>query len=132
MIIEDLNPHKYKLTEEIEDNLHILYAKIMMLYKALPREILSRNTFSVTSGLRSQEQQDKLIAAGKSRAKQSLHVLGAAVDLYDPRSELDEWVSNNVEVIQEIGLWFEHKNYTPNWCHVQIFAPQSGKRFFIP
>ena len=132
MQISDFNPHNLRMTEDIESNLNTLMIRIRLLLGKIPTEILHKNSFSVTSGLRSVEQQNKLVEQGKSRAKTSMHVIGAAADLYDPRSELDEWVSQNVKVIEDIGLWFEHKNYTPNWSHIQIYPPQSGKRFFIP
>ena len=62
----------------------------------------------------------------------SMHLFGAAVDLYDPRGDLDNWCFENVKVLEDIGIWLEHKVYTPNWTHVQIFPPASGNRFFIP
>jgi hypothetical protein len=62
----------------------------------------------------------------------SKHLYGQAVDISDPKRELQVWCSNNVPLLEEIGLWMEDFPYTSNWCHFQIIAPASGNRFFKP
>ena len=96
MRFEDLNPHNLPITYEIEANMRILLAKTRLLLETIPEEILHSNTFSVTSGLRSQAQQQKLIDNGRTKAKMSMHLFGAAVDLYDPRGDLDNWCFDKI------------------------------------
>ena len=67
-------------------------------------------------------------------APNSNHKQGLAVDLYDPKGEIDAWVTNpaNLKYILAIDLYFEDKSVTPSWCHVQIVSPKSGRRWFLP
>jgi hypothetical protein len=62
----------------------------------------------------------------------SRHLIGAAIDIYDPNKILQSWVLSNVKVLEEVGLWCEDFSATPNWVHFQILPPASGKRFFKP
>jgi len=65
-------------------------------------------------------------------AKKSKHMTCEAIDLEDKDGSLDAWCMDNLEVLQEIGLWLEHPDATPTWCHVQIVPPRSGNRVFKP
>ncbi len=62
----------------------------------------------------------------------SKHLTCEAIDLGDEDDMLDRWCLANLPVLAEIGLWLEHPNATPGWCHVQIVAPRSGRRVFMP
>lgn len=62
----------------------------------------------------------------------SKHLYGQAVDISDPKGELDTWCQNNVALLEQIGLWIEHSDYTIGWTHFQIIPPKSGNRFFKP
>jgi uncharacterized protein YcbK (DUF882 family) len=86
----------------------------------------------ITSGLRSEGQQAELIKAGKSNATKSKHLLGLAADIADPENKLYDFLQANPQLMESIGLWCEDKSATPNWCHIQITPPGSGKRFFLP
>lgn len=65
-------------------------------------------------------------------APNSNHRLGAAVDLFDPLNAIDEWCLKNLDMLEECGLYIEHPNHTPRWCHLATMPPKSGKRVFIP
>jgi hypothetical protein len=65
-------------------------------------------------------------------ATSSNHITGLAIDLKDTDNRLFEYVLQNLELAKELGLYFEHKNWTPTWVHIQLIAPKSGKRIFIP
>ena len=65
-------------------------------------------------------------------APKSKHMECLAIDLEDKDGSLDAWCLENLEVLQEIGLWLESPDATPNWCHVQIVPPRSGNRVFKP
>lgn len=64
----------------------------------------------------------------------SLHMKGMAIDLEDADGRLDAWCASDFGLAQlkDIGLWLEHPDYTPKWCHLQIIAPGSGNRIFRP
>lgn len=94
----------------------------------------------VTSGLRSMEDhlciyREKAakegVAFDESKVpKKSLHLFGAAVDIWDPHGELMDWCVKNEKRLEQIQLWVEAG--TRGWVHFQIYAPNSGKRFFKP
>ncbi len=68
---------------------------------------------------------DSKTGAGKSK-----HKLARAVDVYDPGDVLDNWLTN--KILEEEGLYREHPDSTPGWCHLQDLAPGSGNRTFHP
>lgn len=124
--IEELNPRGYPEDEPIRSNLVELFDRAMQLQKEYGKDLF------VTSGLRSQAQQDYLIEIKKSNAKKSNHLVGAAVDFLDHDGELAKWAMDNLDVLERIGLWLESPKHTVGWLHVQIFPPKSKKRVFIP
>ena len=61
----------------------------------------------------------------------SWHMTGQAVDLHDPQGALDRWCSGDgLPTLMSLGLWLEHPDSTPGWCHVQLRPPGSGNRVF--
>lgn len=94
----------------------------------------------VTSGYRSLEKHLAIYAAkgitDQSKIPmKSRHLSGLAVDLVpieDDIKHLQDWVLDNVKLMEEIELWFEKFEYTPTWVHCQIVSPKSGNRFFVP
>jgi hypothetical protein len=63
---------------------------------------------------------------------ESAHKTGQAVDIYDPRGDIDKWLLTNEKLLDHFELWFEHPDKTPNWCHMGTRKPKSGNRFFYP
>lgn len=63
-------------------------------------------------------------------APQSSHKLGLAVDVYDPSNALDDLIDD--QILTAYGLYREHPDDTPHWCHLTIKAPGSGRRTFKP
>lgn len=124
--LKELNAHSYPTTPEIDANLADLLVKLNKIRTAWAKPMI------VTSGLRSQAQQDGLIADGKSNAPHSKHLTGQAADIYDPNGDLKSWIMANISLIEEIGFWFEAFDSTPTWVHFQVLPPASGNRFFIP
>lgn len=122
----ELNPHNYPTTPEIDANLAILLNRMNQVRGAYDKPMI------VTSGLRSQAQQDALIQAGKSNAPKSKHLTGQAVDISDRDGQLKTWVLLNIQLMIDIGFWFESFQTTTTWVHFQIVPPASGKRFFNP
>ena len=71
-------------------------------------------------------------AAVPNASPRSRHLTCEAVDLADPDGSLDAWCMRHLEVLAAIGLWLEHPDATPGWCHVQTVPPRSGRRVFEP
>jgi hypothetical protein len=65
-------------------------------------------------------------------AKKSKHLTCQACDLADDDGALDAWCLQNQDALERIGLWQEHPDSTPRWCHVQIVPPNSNNRVFRP
>lgn len=114
--------HAKDLTQEIRDNAALTVAKVNNLLA------IAKIDAKVTSGWR-----PPAINAGvKGAAKKSRHMTGQAVDLADPKGDLDRWCLDNVAELERIGLWLEHPDATPTWCHLQTVPPGSGRRVFRP
>ena len=130
--ISELNPHGYETSEVIDRHLRMTFERVMELQGAYLEEHPDEPGFQINSGLRSDEHQQRLIAAGKTNAVHSKHLAGLAVDINDPEGKIGKWALENAGVLARIGLWAEHPKHTKNWLHVQSSPPKSGKRFFIP
>jgi hypothetical protein len=65
-------------------------------------------------------------------SKKSKHMICQAIDLNDDDGSLDAYCMANQGLLAQIGLWLEHPDSTPKWCHVQIIPPASGNRVFPP
>jgi len=69
-------------------------------------------------------------------AKFSKHKTGHAVDIYDPNNDIDKWDTDGI--LEEHGLYREHPDDTPTWCHLQdippgpVGAPDRKVRTFKP
>jgi uncharacterized protein YcbK (DUF882 family) len=92
---------------------------------------------TVTSGLRTKNDQiriykEKGITDISKIPMSSRHLSGEAIDIFDPKKELQKWCKENEKFLEEIGLWMEDFSATPNWCHFQTKPPKSGKRWFLP
>lgn len=119
------------LSKEVQDNLMTLLERINKIRAKWGKPM------TVTSGLRTKEDQirvykDKGITDITKIPMGSQHLKGAAIDISDPKKELQKWCLANEKVLEEVGLWMEDFSATPNWCHFQIVAPKSGKRWFLP
>jgi uncharacterized protein YcbK (DUF882 family) len=117
--------------EELEDNLDELLRKINIVRDQWGKPM------TVSSGWRSKEDQIRIYAQKgitdiKKIPMTSKHFSCQAVDIYDPKKELQEWIKKNLPLMEKIGVWFEDFSYTPNFVHFQTVPPKSGRRFFIP
>ncbi len=119
------------LSKEVQDNLMTLLERINKIRAKYGKPMI------VTSGLRTKEDQIRVykergITDIKKIPMGSQHIKGAAIDIFDPKKELQKWCLANEKTIEEVGLWIEDFSATPNWCHFQIYPPRSGKRYFKP
>jgi hypothetical protein len=116
----------YPLTPELEANLTKLLEAVNKLRIAYGQALV------VTSGYRPGHFNKS--AKGASR---SAHMTCEAVDFRDSDGALGKWCLNNLQLLEQLGLYMESPLYTheppgKRWIHVQIRAPKSGNRVFIP
>lgn len=115
-------PHAGELTEVMRRNAAatVQRANALMACAGIAR--------GVNSGWR-----PHAINAGIAHASpRSRHLSCEAIDLADGDDSLDQWCLSHLPMLARIGLWLEHPDATPGWCHVQIVAPRSGRRVFMP
>lgn len=66
----------------------------------------------------------------------SAHLSGQAIDIADPKGELQAWIKANPQIIEQADLYLEDFSATPTWVHLQIRPFKSykpgGTRFFKP
>lgn len=60
----------------------------------------------------------------------SQHLICSAIDLEDHDGKLHEFCLNNNELLESLDLYCETRQ--GGWQHMQLFAPKSRKRWFIP
>lgn len=108
-----------EIPSDLQANLEDLYKKINLVRSKYGKPMI------VTAGYRTVEH-DK----SKGRSGKSDHCKCKAIDIYDPKRELAQWVKENEDFIASIPLWIEHLDYTKNWVH--FTTTKKSKRFFIP
>jgi hypothetical protein len=111
----------FPLSSELEANLHKLLGAINKF-----REKYGHPLF-VSSGYR-----PGFFNAAAGGAKKSNHMICLAVDFKDPYGTLDAFCMENPDILEDCGLWQEHPDSTPGWCHLQAVPPRSGNRVFRP
>ena len=109
------------LTTEMKQNLDILLvaANKLRAYWGKP--------LTVSSGYRPAS-----INEAVGGAKKSNHMICAAVDFKDADGSLARFLISRLDVLESCGLYLESPDKTPGWVHVQIVAPKSGRRVFLP
>lgn len=125
--------HALSLTPEIEHEAHhtVLAANALldtMGADGVERKVHPGTGMLITSGWRP----PAVNAATAGAAKNSLHMTGRAIDVYDPEGRIDSWCMTHLDLLAAAGLWLEHPDYTPRWSHWQTLAPGSRRRVFIP
>jgi hypothetical protein len=65
-------------------------------------------------------------------APKSCHKEAIGIDLFDPEGAIDAWCMANLARLAANGLWLEHSDATPGWCHWQGRGVPSGNRVFRP
>jgi uncharacterized protein YcbK (DUF882 family) len=130
MISENEITKGKQIPDELKENLRILLERVNKIRS------LWGKPMTVTSGFRSHDDHIRIYRQKGIPDDKipwgSQHLKCAAVDIYDPKQELQTWCLNNVDKLADIGLWCEDFSATPNWCHFQILSPKSGLRFFMP
>lgn len=112
----------YPLTPEMEANLTKLL-ECLNKFRAMYGKPMY-----VSSGYRPAA----INATVKGAAKKSNHMICLATDFADKDGELDKWCLDNLDKLEECGLYLEDPAATPGWAHLQCVPPKSGKRVFKP
>ena len=63
-------------------------------------------------------------------APTSSHREARGLDVYDSSNLLDNWIDD--DCLTRHGLYREHPDATPGWCHLTTRSPGSGRRTFRP
>ena len=63
-------------------------------------------------------------------AATSSHKEAKAVDVFDPKNELDDLITD--ALLTAYSLYREAPETTIGWCHLTTRAPKSGRRTFMP
>lgn len=113
---------QYPLTQEMEQNLQKLL-KALNLFRQMYGKPMS-----VTSGYRPAA----INATVANAAKKSNHMVCLACDFKDTDGSLDKYCMDNKYILEQCGLYLEHPDATPGWCHLQCVPPKSGNRVFRP
>ena len=114
--------HPAELTDSLRRNAEVMVKRANAL---LQRACVA---CAVNSGWRPRAVNAHVVNA----SPRSRHLTCEAIDLADPDDHLDAWCMRHLDEMEAIGLWLEHPDATPGWCHVQIVAPPSGRRVFEP
>lgn len=116
---------------DIQENLIDLQKKMNIIRSLWGKPMI------VTSGLRTMEDHLRIyremgVTDPAKIPIASRHLFGQAVDISDPKQELQAWCKGNEKELEAAGLWMEDFSATPTWCHFQTKPPRSGKRWFLP
>jgi hypothetical protein len=111
------------LTDTVRDNIVKLISAVNLLLSEIEAAPL------VSSGFRPYSVNGAL----KNSGKKSLHCKGLAVDLKDPTGSLKFKLIMNPYLLAKYGLWMEHFESTPGWCHLDMGdRPDRPVRIFRP
>ena len=117
-----------ELTPEMKADMEDLLERVnRLLFDFYQRNPMTKKNRGITSGYRS-----PAINAAIGGAKKSNHMICQAVDIEDGDGELGKWLMRQPEKLIEFDLYMESKTSTPNWVHLQLQKPRSGKRIFLP
>ncbi len=113
-------PNDY--TKEISDNID----KLLVVMNKI-RDIYGE-PMVINSGWRPPAINSATVGA----ATHSKHTMGLAIDVRDADGKLMHWILKNLLLMKQLGIYMEDFRWTPTWVHLQLGAPHSGKRIFIP
>ena len=111
---------KWPLSPELKNNLDTLLIALNMFRGYYNKPM------NVSSGYRPAA----INVLIKNAASHSAHSECLACDFHDLNGELDKFCMANLDILEHCGLYLEHPDNTPNWCHLTVRPPKSGKRVF--
>ncbi len=123
-----------ELMPEIMQNAELLIQRVGTLLERAAAEnvnpgIDEETCTCVASGWRPKSVNDRTANASAT----SLHLKGMGVDLREaPGRALARFCLRNLDLLAELELWMEDPRWTPTWVHLQMAAPGSNDRVFVP
>lgn len=122
---------QFPLSPSQEQNLEWLIGSLNVVRRIWGRPMI------ISSGYRPAS-----INSSVGGAKKSAHMDCQAADIIDKDGSLAEFLLNNLDILEQAGLYLESPDYTysvnkdgnrvSGWVHLQIRRPGSGNRVFIP
>lgn len=124
------------VTPEIEENVLELLDPVNQVVAAAAADgvvfYIDPHTGSiVASGLRPLQVNDRT----QNAAEHSTHIVGLGVDIYDPHRAFAAWCLTHAHpggFLEQLGLFMERPQWTPDWVHLQLKSPKSGRRVYVP
>ena len=107
----------------------LMLSKVNALLKDASRLCLMDNpvTGTMVSGLDLGGFRPQACRVGSAN---SSHKEGRGIDVYDPDTYLDQWITD--AVLEAHDLYREAPTSTPGWCHLTDRPPVSKHRTFLP
>lgn len=126
------------IPKEHQDNLLILLDKINLIRKKFGKPMRPTNSYRTLDHhlriYRDKANREKVPFDQSKVPMGSKHLQGCAVDIFDPKKELMNWLQANPSVLEEADLFCELG--TTNWVHLQWKPFRSykkgGTRWFKP
>lgn len=126
------------LTPELEANLVLLLEPVNLFVasataEGVPIGVDERTGTIVASGWRPLAVNDRTQNAGAD----STHIWCLGIDLQDltPERLLARFAlrcARQGGLLEQWGLYMERPQWTPDWVHLQLRSPKSGRRVYIP
>lgn len=129
--LEDQSP-------EVQENLKNLLEKVNKIREKYGKPMI------ISSGLRTMQQHldiyaKKGITDQSKIPMKSRHLFGLALDVSDPKKELQQWCKDNEQFLRDLGIWLEDFDATSTpspWVHFQIVKygsfKEGGSLWFKP
>lgn len=126
--------HAAELSGEIRANAALTVARVNLLLAAAEEDLVEPGLDEVTgTPVASGWRPLGINARTQNAAAGSKHLDARACDLQDtPDRRLARWCLRNLARLEEIGLWMEDPQWTPDWVHLQTVPPGSAKRVYRP
>lgn len=113
---------QYPPSEQMIEDATNLLENVSLLEEALGVE------FILTGGFRPEEMIEDHELPG---CPHDAHSRAQGIDIHDPDLFISKLILQNLDLLEQTGLWMESPVSAKDHLHLQSYAPGSGKRVFI-